>query len=452
MKDSSELAPIESPAELIAYLESGCKSRDEWRIGTEHEKFGFRHDDLMPPPYDGESGIGAVLAGLADLGWDPVDENGKTIALYKDGCSVTLEPGGQLELSGAPLRTLHETCCEVDSHLREVQQVCEPLGVGFLGMGFHPLARRDQISFMPKKRYQIMSQYMPKKGTMGLDMMLRTCTIQVNLDFSSERDMIEKFRIGLALQPLATALFANSPFTEGRPNGWLSYRSHAWTQTDPDRVGMLPFVFDESMGFERWVDYLLDVPMYFVRRKGQYIDASGKSFRDFMAGKLDLLPGELPNLEDFKDHMTTVFPEVRLKTFLEMRGADGGPWRRICALPAFWVGLLYDADAQQAALDLVKDWTVEDQQLLRNAVPKQALRATIGGRTLQEIGKDVLAIAHQGLANRARLNDVGDNETGFLTELHAIVDSGQTPAERKLDCFANRWKGDMRQLFAECAF
>jgi len=320
--------------QLVAFHAAGARAKDDWRIGTEHEKFVFRLDDLSPPPFDGPQGIEALLKGMTRFGWQPVEENGRVIALLRDGASVTLEPAGQFELSGAQLENIHQTCKETNQHLAEVKQVGDELGIGFLGMGFQPKWARADMPWMPKGRYKIMREYMPKVGTLGLDMMTRTCTVQTNLDFSDEADMVKKFRVSLALQPVATALFADSPFTEGKPNGYLSYRSHIWTDTDPDRTGMLDFVFEDGFGFERYVDYLLDVPMYFAYRDKRYIDCAGLSFRDFLAGKLAPLPGELPTLADWSDHMTTAFPEVRLKKYLEMRGADGGPWRRLCALPA----------------------------------------------------------------------------------------------------------------------
>jgi glutamate--cysteine ligase len=344
----SKGTPIADKRQLVSYLEAGCmeagcKPPEAWRIGTEHEKFAYTREDLRPLPYEGERSIRALLEGLvARFGWEPMFEAGKPIALTKDGCSVTLEPGGQFELSGAPLETLHETCDEVNTHLSQVKEIAEPLDIGLVGLGFLPKWRREDITWMPKGRYKIMRAYMPTKGNLGLDMMLRTCTVQVNLDFESEADMVAKFRTGLALQPIATGLFANSPFTEGKPNGFMSYRSHIWTDADPDRCGILPFVFEDAMGFERYAEHVLDVPMYFVYRNGQYLDASGQSFRDFLEGRLPALPGELPTTSDWADHLSTLFPEVRLKHFLEMRGADGGPGRNICALPAFWVGLLYD--------------------------------------------------------------------------------------------------------------
>ena len=327
--------PIANRDQLVEYIASGARARGQWKIGTEHEKFGFRLDDLRPPTYEGERGIGALLRGLTRFGWKPVEENGNVIALARGDASITLEPAGQLELSGGQLDTVHDTCCEVTCHLKEVRSVADELRLGFLGMGFQPKWRRDEMPWMPKGRYKIMRDYMPRVGALGLDMMTRTCTVQVNLDFANEADMVKKFRVSLALQPIATALFADSPFTEGKPNGYLSYRSHIWTDTDPDRTGMLDFVFADGFGFERYVDYLLDVPMYFSYRDGKYIDLAGKSFRKFLAGDLAELPGAKPTLKDWADHMTTAFPEVRLKKYLEMRGADGGPWNRLCALPAF---------------------------------------------------------------------------------------------------------------------
>ena len=438
--------------ELVAHLASGCKPADEWLIGTEHEKFGFNQTTLEPLPYEGLPGIEAMLTGLTQFDWNPVEENGRVIALSLNGASITLEPGGQFELSGAPLDNIHQTCDEVHRHLQQVREVGNGIGAGFIGLGFHPTARREDIHWMPKARYKIMRDYMPKVGTLGLDMMTRTCTVQVNLDFASETDMVKKFRVGLALQPVATALFANSPFTEGEPNGFLSYRSHIWTDTDPDRSGMLGFVFESGMGFERYTDYALDVPMYFVYRNGKYVDAAGQSFRDFLEGKLPALPGERPTMTDWENHLTTIFPEVRLKRFLEMRGADGGPWRRLCALPAFWVGLLYDADALDGAWGMAKDWSLDQREQLRLDVPKLGLRAEIAGRSVQSLALELLALANAGLARRARLNSAGDNETGFLSDLNEIAASGMTPAEKKLDAYRSRWNHSVEPIFEEFAY
>src|SRR3569623_1035167 len=358
----SNAAVIESRDQLIELFASGEKPAERWRIGTEHEKFVYRTADHRAPSWDEPGGIRDLLNGLTEFGWKPVEENGKIIALTGADGSVSLEPAGQFELSGAPLENLHLTCAEAGRHLEQVKAVGDKLGLGFLGLGMWPDKTRAELPLMPKGRYAIMLRHMPRVGTLGHNMMLRTCTIQCNLDYSSEADMAQKFRVGLALQPLATALFANSPFPAGKPNGFLSYRSHIWSDTDPHRTGMLPCVFDEGFGYERYVDYMLDVPMYFVFRDGKYIDAAGQSFRDFLAGKLPALPGELPLESDWIDHLSTAFPEVRLKSFLEMRGADGGPWNKICALPAFWVGLLYDDAALDAAWDQVKHWTIEDHE------------------------------------------------------------------------------------------
>ncbi|NBB82931.1 MAG: glutamate--cysteine ligase [Alphaproteobacteria bacterium] len=445
--------PIESTAQLAAYLESGCKPRDRWRIGTEHEKFAYRLSDLRPLPYDGPDGIGALLSRLTRYGWQPVEENGNIIALSDgQGCSVTLEPGGQLELSGAPLRTIHETCDEVHEHLRQVKAVDAELGVGMLGLGFQPKWRRDEIPWMPKGRYGIMGAYMPKVGTLGLDMMTRTCTVQVNLDFADEADMVAKFRVGLALQPIATALFANSPFTDGKPNGFSSYRSHIWTDTDPDRTGDLPFVFEDGFGFERYVDWMLDVPMYFVYRDGRYIDTAGESFRAFIDGKLPQLPGERPVMSDWVDHLTTAFPEVRLKKFMEMRGADGGPWRRLCALPALWVGLLYDGDALAEASALIADWTAQERAHLRAEVPRTALRTPFRGGTVRDLARRVLGIARGGLKRRALRDGFGETEAHFLNALDTIVETGRTPADDLLAKYHGEWGESVDPVFREYAY
>ena len=441
---------IESRDQLAAPMAAGEKPQDRWRIGTEHEKLVYRTADHRAPCYDEPGGIHDLLMALREFGWEPIEENGKVIAMGGADGTVSLEPAGQLELSGAPLANLHQTCAETGRHLKQVKAIGEGTGTGFLGLGMWPDKRRDELPIMPKGRYDIMLRHMPRVGSMGLDMMLRTCTIQVNLDYSSEADMAQKFRVGLALQPLATALFANSPFTEGKPNGFLSYRSHIWSDTDPARTGMLPFVFEDGFGYERYVDYMLDVPMYFVFRDGKYIDAAGQSFRDFMAGKLPALPGELPRMSDWQDHLSTAFPEVRLKSFLEMRGADGGPWNRICALPAFWVGFLYDQGALDAAWDLVKGWDMEGREALRNAVPKLGLDAPLpGGGSLRDIAGEVLAIARGGLNSRNRLNSSGDNESGFLAPLDEIVASGKVPAQRLLDKFHGEWGGDITRVYEE---
>jgi glutamate--cysteine ligase len=454
LSDSGNNNAVESREELVTYLESGCKPESKWMLGTEHEKFGYTLSDLHPLPYSGERGINAILTGLADrFDWRPVRENGLPIALLDDtGASITLEPGGQLELSGALLDNIHLTCTEVNMHLKQVKAVSEPLGVAFLGMGFQPKWRREDMEWMPKARYRIMRQYMSEVGTLGQDMMTRTCTVQVNLDFGSEADMVQKFRTSLALQPVATALFANSPFTNGKPNGYLSYRSHVWEDTDPDRTGMLPFVFDGDMGFEKYTDYMLGVPMYFVYRDGEYIDASGQSFRDFLEGRLPALPGERPTLKDWEDHLTTAFPEVRLKRFLEMRGADGGPWAQLCALPAIWAGLLYHRPSLDAAWEIARDWSMEERLKLREEAPRLGLQTTIRGRTLRSIALEVIELANEGLAARGRLNAAGDNETGFLAPLQEVAESGVTPAERKLELYHGEWGGSVNPVFSEFAY
>ncbi|HJO66784.1 MAG TPA: glutamate--cysteine ligase [Sphingomonas sanguinis] len=446
-------AVIESRDQLIASFARGEKPRDRWRIGTEHEKFVYALGDHHAPSYDEASGIRALLGELEQYGWAPVMEGGNVIALTGADGSISLEPAGQFELSGAPLDNLHQTCAETGRHLQQVKAAGDTLGLGFLGLGMWPDKTRAELPIMPKGRYAIMLRHMPRVGSLGLDMMPRTSTIQVNLDYASEADMVKKFRVGLALQPLATALFANSPFTEGKPNGKLSFRSHIWSDTDPTRTGMLPFVFEDGFGYERYADYALDVPMYFVYRDGKYIDAAGLSFRDFLKGELSVLPGERPTIDDWNDHLSTAFPEVRLKTFLEMRGADGGPWNRICALPALWVGLLYDNGALDAAWDLVKGWSLDERQALRDSVPELALDAPLpGGGRLRDIAGEVLDIAHAGLAARARLNGAGDNETGFLDPLREIVRSGKVPAQVLLDRYHGEWGGDISRVYGEASF
>jgi glutamate--cysteine ligase len=444
---------IEHFSQLMEPMAKGEKPKDDWRIGTEHEKFVYCLSDHHAPSYEEPGGIGDLLDALQEFGWKPITENGKVIALSGDDGAVSLEPAGQLELSGAPLENLHQTCNETGRHLEQVKAIGKKTGKGFLGTGMWHDKSREELPVMPKGRYDIMRRHMPRVGTLGLDMMLRTCTIQVNLDYSSEADMVQKFRVGLALQPLATALFANSPFTDNKPNGYESYRSHIWSDTDPHRTGMLPFVFDEDFGYERYTEYMLDVPMYFVVRDGKYVDTSGLSFRDFMKGELSVLPGERPKLSDWNDHLSTAFPEVRLKSFLEMRGADGGPWNRICALPAFWVGLLYEQDALDAAWDRVKGWSMEEREELRNAVPKHGLDTPIpNGGKLLDLASEILEISSAGLSARGRLNSSGDNESGFLDPLRDVVAKGKSPAAQLLDLYHGEWNGDLSRIYDEMSF
>lgn len=447
---------IVDKAQLTAYIASGCKPEEDWRIGTEHEKFAFDLKTLKPLPYESRDGAGSIRALLENLtayGWEPVIENGLPIALVMpDHSSITLEPGGQVELSGAPLETIHQTCQEVTAHIKQVKEVADKMGAGFLGLGYQPKWTLDEAEWMPKGRYKIMRDYMPKRGSLGHHMMLATCTVQVNLDFKSEHHMVEMFRAALALQPLATALWANSPFKDGEKNNFLSYRSHIWTDTDPDRCGVMPFVFEDNFGFESYVDYMLDVPMYFVYRDGQYIDASGQSFKDFMAGKLPALPGERPNIKDWEDHLTTAFPEVRLKKFIEMRGADGGPSKNLCALPAFWVGLLYDEKALADVTALIGDWSYEEVSNMRDQVPMSGLKTLFRGGNLQDLALDVVEISRQGLARRARLDGAGRDETMFINPLHSIAETGITPAEEMLAHFEGDWGGNVDPVFKDYVY
>jgi len=447
--------PIEHHDQLAQYLADGCKPKEDWRIGTEHEKFGYVKDTYLPLPYEGDCSIRAMLEGLRDgHGWDPVEEGGKLIGLVKDGANVSLEPGGQLELSGAPVETIHETCDEVNAHLREVQDVADRIGAGFIGLGAAPEWSHEQMDLMPKGRYKLMNEYMTKVGTMGRVMMRRTCTVQVNLDFGSEADMVQKLRVALALQPVATALFANSPFFEGKPNGHKSWRSRVWRDLDAARTGMLPWAFEEGMGFERWVEYALDVPMYFVYRDGKYIDALGQSFRDFLKGELPALPGEKPTLSDWADHLTTAFPEARIKKFIEMRGADGGPWRRLCALPAFWVGLMYDQPALDGAWDLVKGWDAETREGLRVASSVDGLQASVNGVSMHDIARETVALSEAGLKARARTGSGGmvPDETHFLNALKESIETGKVPADELLDDYNRKWSGDLSKIYADYSY
>jgi glutamate--cysteine ligase len=454
-RDQDDMTPIETRDELVAWLAAGEKPRERFRVGTEHEKFAFTLAHHGPVPYQGARSIRALLEGMQLLlGWEPIMEGPHIIGLsdVTGGGAITLEPGGQFELSGAPVASVHRTCSELMAHLAQLREAAEPLGIGFLGLGMTPNWRRSEVPMMPKGRYRIMTAYMPKVGRLGLDMMYRTCTVQANLDFSSEADMVKKLRVSLALQPVAVALFANSPFTEGKPNGFLSFRSEIWRDTDPDRCGMLPWAFEPGMGYERWTDYALDVPMYFVKRGGRYIDVAGRSFRDLLAGKLGECPGERATVSDWANHLSTIFPEVRLKRYLEMRGADAGPWARLPSLTAFWVGLLYDDACLDAAWDIVKDWTAEERQTLRDEVPRLGFRATIHSRDLLSITRETLALARVGLARRKRFDPYGADETRYLKPLEELAERGETPAEGLLRKFHGEWGGSVDPVFKEYAY
>lgn len=454
---SGKSTPIESRDDLVYALEKGNKPKDAWRIGTEHEKFGFSLKDYRPIAFheeaDDQGGVSDLLNALADkYGWTRLHEGDNLIALTKDGANITLEPGGQFELSGAPLENLHQTCNEVHTHLHEVKTVAEPMNIGMLGLGYQPLWTREETPWMPKGRYKIMGAYMEKKGNLGLDMMKASTTIQVNLDFSSEADMVKKLRVSLALQPIATAIFANSPFTQGKLNGYQSFRAAIWHDTDPDRTGGMDFAFEDGMGFERYVDYALDVPMYFIYRDGDYLDATGQSFRAFMDRKMPLAPGEMPMKTDWDDHLTTLFPDVRLKSFLEMRGADGGPWRNICGLPALWVGLLYDDSVLDAAWDLVKDWSQEDRNGLALNRPKDGLRGSVAGRPVLDVARQVADLANEGLKARAKQGRESSDETEYLEPVLEWLEAGQSPADCLIAKYNDEWAGDIRRIFEEEAY
>jgi len=454
-RDVSDATPIESRDELVAWVADGEKPKPQWRIGTEHEKIPFYRADHSPVPYAGDRGVQALLAGLMrETDWEPITDAGNLIGLFEGegGGAISLEPGGQFELSGGLVSDIHETQAELDAHLEALQRVAEPLGIGFLDLAMSPLWTRADTPVMPKSRYRIMMGYMPKVGRLGLDMMLRTSTVQVNLDYADEADMVKKLRVSLALQPICTALFANSPFTEGRPNGFLSMRSQIWTDTDPHRTGMMPCAFEDGFGYERYVDWVMDVPMYFVMRDGVYHDVAGESFRDLMEGKLPQLPGVRASRSDWANHVSTVFPEVRLKRFLEMRGADAGPRGHLVAMPAFWTGLLYDQSALDAAWDLVKGWSADERQTLRDAVPREGLATRIGGHSVQEIARETLRIAREGLEARGVIDRLGRDETRFLDPLEQIVATGTTRAQALLALYHGRWDRSVVPAFEECAF
>jgi glutamate--cysteine ligase len=455
-RDTTDSRPIERIDDLVAYLAKGCKPREKWRIGTEHEKFPFYVDGNSPVPYAGGRGIQALLEGMREkLGWEPIIDAGNLIGLGgpTGQGAISLEPGGQFELSGAPLETIHQTCREGNAHLAQLREIAEPLGIRFLGLGGSPKWTLAETPRMPKSRYDIMTAYMPKVGAQGLDMMYRTCTIQVNLDFDSEADMRRKMQVGLKLQPLATALFANSPFTEGRPNGLQSWRGDIWRDVDNQRSGLHEFCFSPDFGFADYVEWALDVPMYFVIRDGRYHDMTRMTFRQFMDGaaRREVPDGEA-TMGDWTNHLSTLFPDVRLKRFLEMRGADGGPWRRICALPAFWVGLLYDDEALDQADALTGNWTFEETNAMRNAVPKDGLNVMMRNSSLREIAREVLGISRLGLANRRRLNRDGFDETHYLAPLEEVVARGTTSAEDMVRAYHTRWGGSIEPVFMEQAY
>ena len=446
---------IEHYGQLAEYLNAGCKPKEDWKIGTEHEKFGYVKDSFAPLPYDGRCSIKAMLQGLRDTyNWSEILEGGNIIGLTKEGANVSLEPGGQLELSGAPLDSIHETCDEVNQHLSEVRDIADKIGAGFLGLGAAPEWSHEEMPMMPKGRYKLMTDYMDRVGTHGTQMMYRTCTVQVNLDFSSEEDMIKKMRVGLALQPVATALFANSPFFDGKLNNHKSWRSRVWRDLDQDRTGMLPFVFEQDFGFDAWTEYVLDVPMYFVYRDGKYIDALGQSFRDFLQGKLPALPGEKPKISDWADHLTTVFPEARVKQFIEMRGADGGPWRRLCALPAFWVGLMYDQDSLDSAWDICKTWDASTREEMRIAASEDGVSANVNGISMLSLAKELVDISRSGLKNRARSGNGGlvPDECHFLNSIEEVIETGKSPACDLINKYENEWGKDLKNIYKEYSY
>jgi len=437
---------LTSRAQMIEVMARGAKPRAEWRVGTEHEKHVYRKAPIRAVPYEGPDGIHALLESIkARTGWQYFYDGQNPIGLRNSGPvgGISLEPGGQFELSGAPQRTIDDAAKELDAHLADCRAVGGPLNIHFLGLGTTPVWAVDDLRRMPKSRYGIMTPYMEKVGTLGTSMMYRSATIQANLDFADEPDMVRKLRVSLALQPVVTALFANSPFIDGKPSGYLSFRSHIWLDTDPARTGMLPFAFDPGFGFDRYVEYALDVPMYFVIRDKRYIDVAGESFRAFMRGELPQLPGEKPTVTDWENHLSTLFPEVRLKNYLEMRGADMGDRDHILALPALWVGLLYDDGALAACWDLVKSWSVEEMWALRVAIPRTAIHTPFRARPVSDIARQIVELSRAGLKRR------GLREERYLAPLDETLRLNKTPAERWLDKYHGEWAGDLSRIFDE---
>ncbi len=454
-RDVVELTPIESRDDLVSWIAKGEKPAASFKLGTEHEKFPFYKDTLSPVPYEGQRGIRALLEGMQGLlGWEPIMEGDHPIGLLDvtGGGAISLEPGGQFELSGAPVDTLHRTHCETTAHLAQLKQIAEPLGIGFLGLGASPKWTLKQTPVMPKARYAIMANYMPKVGSQGLNMMFRTSTVQVNLDFASEADMVKKLRVSLALQPISTAIFANSPFLEGQLNGFQSFRSEIWRDTDNNRAGMLPFAFEDGMGYERYVDYALDVPMYFLKRGETYHDVTGASFRELLSGSFRPMQGETAYISDWANHLGTIFPEVRLKRYLEMRGADVGPLPMITAFSAFWTGLFYHQASLDAAWDIAKGWNAGERQQLRDDVPKQGLKATIAGRSVLDIARELLVLSSAGLKARARLDNAGQDETGFLAPLYAMLDQQRTQADELIALFNGEWGSKVEPVFEKLVY
>jgi glutamate--cysteine ligase len=429
-------APVASVEELVDFLRRWEKPRDRWRVGTEHEKIGLYEADHAPVPYETERGIGTLLERIAEVdGWGRITEGPNVIALEKDGASITLEPGGQFELSGAPLRTIHETCDEFHRHLDLMKRVSEPLGIVWLGLGMHPIHGVDRIPRMPKERYAIMQSYLPKRGALALDMMFTTATVQANYDFADEADMVAKMRAAMGLTPIVSAMFANSSLSGGKANGFVSRRLHVWQQVDPDRCGLLPLVFEPDFGYRRYVEWALDVPMFFVVRDGEHRPAKGMRFRTFLR---EGGAGTRATLSDFDRHLTTLFPDVRLKHIIEVRGADAVPPGLTCSLPALWKGLLYDDEALAAAWHLVRHSSQEEREVAREDAARRGLGASFAGRSMLDLARELTAIAREGLRRIRHAGRRDPDETPFLDPILDQLESGASPGQVVLD----RWEGE----------
>jgi glutamate--cysteine ligase len=432
-------APIEAVDQLVEFLRRSEKPPERWRVGTEHEKVGLWVPELRPVPYEGERGIAALLDAVAESdGWTRLREGEHLVALRKDGASVTLEPGGQLELSGAPLRTIHETCSEFQTHLAMMKRVCEPLGIVWLGLGMHPIHGVPEIPSMPKSRYRIMRSYLPARGSLSLEMMYATATVQANYDFSDEADMVAKMRTALAVSPIVSAIFANSSLSEGKANGFVSRRLHIWQHTDPERTGLLPFVFEPDMGYRRYIEWALDVPMFFFVREGSYHPAGGMTFRRFLR---EGWGEQRATFADFDRHLTTLFPEVRLKHVIEVRGADAVPPGLTCSLPALWKGILYDADALEAAWRLVGDATQEEREAARSEVSRRGLAAHYAGRPMLELAGELARTASEGLRRIGHAGRRDPDESSFLDPVFEQLATGASPGQIVLE----RWEGEWQR-------
>jgi len=440
--------------ELIGYFFDGVKSKNNLKIGVEHEKFILNKESLKPISYYENNGIKNILEKLTTLGWEPLyDDNKNTIIAVKKGKqAITLEPGGQIELSGAPLDNIHETCEETTNHLKELKKLGNEFNFILLGIGVEPNLKLDDFPWMPKQRYKIMRKYMEQVGTLGHHMMKRTCTNQVNIDYSSEEDMINKIRLILNLESIATAIFSNSPFDQGNVSKYRSLRSHFWHHTDPNRTGLLPFVFDKDFNFEKYTDYALNIPMYFIRREHKYINMTQYTFKDYLEGKCTKVNYEA-TLDDWEDHLTTLFPQVRLKHYLEIRSMDACNWDLICSQPAFWIGILYDDEILDKIKQITEDWKGEDRQYLNKRVPEDGLKTEFKKRKLIDFAQEFFELSKKGLSKRNQLSKNGEfDESIHMKDLENNLTDGCSPADCLITKFNTTWEKSVLPIYKELAY